>query len=94
MSKLTRQEEYGEYEGHKLLDGMKIWAVGKTPLEACDALARERWGGTVTELGAELPDDPNEEPIYDWGYRFWSDGTSFKAAGINVPGGVLLTWWK
>lgn len=90
MSHVTRQVKCGLYEGHRLSDGMEIWAVGKTPLEACDALARERWGGTVEKLGAPLPGDDT----YDWGYRFWSDGTSFKAAGVNVPGGVILTWWK
>ena len=50
MSRATRQDddEVGDYAGHKLVDGMKIWAVGRT---------------------------------------------SSKAAGIFVPGGVLLTWW-
>lgn len=95
MSKTTkRPDTFGdgtEYQGHDLaLAGMDaIWSVGATPRDAIVALCEARWGG---KLEGELrPLDADD--AYQWGHRFTSDGTHFKAAGINVPGGVVLTWW-
>lgn len=80
------------YEGHDLVPPIHIWAVGASPQEAIASLAAARWSGSTETLrmGEALDDSEG----YDWAYLFTSDGTSFKAAGINVPGGVVLTWWS
>lgn len=85
---------YEHYEGHDLnLAGMDtIWSVGATPWAAIQALCRARdWGKIEGDLVPLEGGDSN----YTWGFHFVSDnGTGFKAAGIHVPGGVILTWWK
>ncbi len=84
----------GWYEGHDLSksDWSTVWSVGATPLDAIRALCKARWNG---DLEGELTPLPGGNPSLEWGFRFQSDnGTSFKAAGIFVPGGVILTWWK
>jgi len=94
-----RQREYlgsteyptGVYNGHCLgLAGMEtIWSVGLTPEEAIRALCAARLG----EFGEDMT--PLELTTgFTWGFRFTADGTGCKAAGIHVPGGVVLTWWK
>ncbi len=86
------------YEGHDLkqADMEVIWSVGRTPREAIEALCKARWNGTLEGALTPLPIDPaRSDTRFTWGYRFLSDGgTSFKAAGVHVPGGVVLTWWK
>lgn len=86
------------YEGHDLkrADMNVIWSVGRTPREAIEALCKARWGGTLEGPLTPLPTDPARSDVrFTWGYRFRSDGgTGFKAAGVHVPGGVVLTWWK
>lgn len=79
------------YEGHKLTAGMVIYSTGKTPWEAIQALCQARFG---TDLEGELRPLEGGDPAYAWGFRFTSDGTHFKAAGIFIPGGALCTWWK
>lgn len=64
-------------------------AVGANPEEAIRSMARDRGWGEV-KMGSKIEDGDG----YDWGYRFTADGTGFKAAGVNVPGGCVLTWWK
>jgi hypothetical protein len=89
-----RAQPYGHYEGHDLLkaDMPILWSVGATPKDAIEALCQARWQGT---LEGELEELRGGDLAYEWGYRFKSDdGTSFKAAGIYVPGGVVCTWWK
>jgi hypothetical protein len=79
------------YSGHCLgLAGMDtIWSVGVTPEEAIRALCAARLG----EFGEDMT--PLELTTgFTWGFRFTADGTGCKAAGIHVPGGVVLTWWK
>lgn len=66
-------------------------AVGKTPEDAIKNLSESKGWGNV-EMGAELESDPSDR--FDWGFRFHAGGTSFKAAGVNMPGGCVLTWWK
>lgn len=82
----------GIYEGHDLhlADMDTIWAVGKTPEEAIRALCEARLG----KFGGELTSLEGGDERYTWGFRFTADGTSCKAAGVHVPGGVILTWWK
>jgi hypothetical protein len=89
-----KPQPYGNYEGHDLrrADMDTVWSIGATPRGAIEALCKARWGGTLEKLGEPLT---GGDPDYTWGFRFTSDnGTSFKAAGIHVPGGVILTWWK
>ena len=66
-------------------------SVGKTSEDAIRALAKDKGWGEV-EMGEPL--GPGSDPVYTWGFRFHAGGTSFKAAGWGVPGGVVLTWWK
>lgn len=89
-----KPQPYGNYEGHDLrrADMPILWSVGATPEEAIQALCQERWNGTLESMGEPLG---GGDTRFTWGYRFLSDnGTGFKAAGIHLPGGVALTWWK
>ena len=81
------------YEGHDIkLAGMDaIWAVGKAPAKAIAAFCSARVGKPLQRLGEALV---GGDERYSWGYRFTCDDTGFKAAGIHVPGGVVMTWWK
>jgi hypothetical protein len=89
-----KPQPYGNYEGHDLrrADMDIVWSVGATPEDAIQALCEARWGGTLEQMGEALE---GGDKLFTWGYRFLSDnGTSFKAAGVHIPGGVALTWWK
>lgn len=89
----TREFPEGLYDGHDLWrQSARAYSVGATPREAIIALCKVRlgkFGGTLTEIPCDSSD-----PRFEWGYRFTADGTGCKAAGIYVPGGVILTWWK
>lgn len=62
-------------------------------------------GGTVEECLRGFADSignsgignvasgPTGEPG-GWEATFTSGGTGFKAAGVYVPGGAIMTWWK
>lgn len=83
----------GCYNGHDLhlADMDTIYAVGRTPKEAIRALCEARLG----KFGDDMtPLPPEKDSAFTWGFRFTADGTGCKAAGIHVPGGVVLTWWK
>ncbi len=67
-----------------------IHAVGKSPEECIIAMAEFKGWGEVTKITNLEGGDPK----YTWGRRFYADGTSAKAAGWEVPGGFILTWWK
>jgi hypothetical protein len=86
--------DYGKYRedfsGRVQMFGHGIFAVGKTPEEAIVAMETER-GNLPVEMGDPLG---GNEAEYDWGFRYHANGTSMKAAGQNVPGGVILTWKK
>lgn len=68
----------------------KIYAVGETPEKAIEALAKFKGWGEITKVS----DLDGGDPKYTWGRRFCAGGTGMKAAGWEVPGGVVLTWWK
>ena len=68
----------------------ELYAVGKTPEDAILALAHFKGWGDVTGIAPLEGGDPK----YTWGKSFYADGTSMKAAGWTVPGGIVLTWWK
>lgn len=89
-----KPQPFGHYEGHDLrrADMDVIWSVGATPELAIEALCKARWGGTLEKLCDPLE---SRDGLHTWGYRFLSDnGTGFKAAGIEVAGGFVCTWWK
>jgi hypothetical protein len=99
QSPATRRPDFfgdgSQYEGHdiRLAKMDCIWSIGRTPEDAVDALCKARFGtpleGSLRPIGGvEDPTSP-----YTWGCRFTSGGTHFKAAGIHVPGGVIVTWW-
>jgi len=68
----------------------EIHGIGKTPEEAIVAAAAHKGWGEVTKIAPLEGGDPK----YTWGRSFCADGTSMKAAGWSVPGGVVMTWWK
>jgi hypothetical protein len=81
------------YEGHDLsrADMKTVWAIGETPEKAIEAFCWARLGYSSVERISPLEGGDSN---YQWGRRFTCEGTGFKAAGIYVPGGVILTWWK
>lgn len=88
------------YEGHTIPDDMTVWSIGLTPRDAVQAFCRVRLEGELEGELSPLEGDSwshrrvGRDPRFTWSCRFLCDGTSFKAAGIDVPGGVILTWWK
>lgn len=86
MSALTEVAQAAEEWALK----KRVHAIGRTPDEAIYAFAEFGGWGKITEISI-LEDG---DPMYTWGRRFFADGTSMKAAGWSVPGGVVLTWWK
>jgi hypothetical protein len=68
---------------------LTIHAVGKTVKGALVSLGRDfRWG-KVENIEEQTSDVPAR-----WFVRFTAGGTSMKAAGEYVRGGVIVTWWK
>lgn len=69
---------------------LAVQSVGGTPTEAIQALAEmKKWG--EVNLDSIIPMEIGES--FDWCLSFRASHTGFKAAGRNVPGGVILTWW-
>lgn len=68
----------------------ELHAVGKTPEECIKVAAESKGWGEITKIA----DLEGGDPKYTWGRSFRADGTSMKAAGWSVPGGVVMTWWK
>jgi len=67
----------------------RVYAVGLTPEKAIRALAKKVGWGRVQGFEEQPCDEDG-----GWFYRFRSgDGTSMKAGGRFVPGGVLIDWW-
>jgi hypothetical protein len=77
-------------DAHKrsLFNEHAFFSVGKKPEQAIRAYGRHHSWGKVANLQRQesLPDH--------WYYTFTASGTSMKAAGIYVTGGVIMTWWK
>ena len=68
----------------------EIHSIGEDPEGAIRALGHAKDWGAITQIR----DLEGGDPKYTWGKSFYADGTSMKAAGWTVPGGVVLTWWK
>ena len=68
---------------------LTIYAVGRNVEEALEALGKERKWGKVEGIEWQEVDVPCE-----WYVRFIADGTSMKASGEFITGGVIVTWWK
>ncbi len=86
-------------EGHltafiDAIDGMAdpptYYAFGTSPEDAIGTFA-ETQGWTDATIGEAIHGGDDR---YTWGFHWRADGTSMKAAGWHVPGGVVLTWWK
>jgi NADPH-dependent glutamate synthase beta subunit-like oxidoreductase len=71
-----------------------VWAVGKTPEDCIEAFCKAR--RMKCEHVPLKSGDPMLETSeeYQWGRRFRMADVGMKAAGIFVPGGVIMTWWK
>lgn len=70
---------------------VEIHAVGTSIASALRALGRGTGWGKVADIEIEV--DPNNSPA-QWFVRFTAGGTSMKASGEYVNGGVVVTWWK
>lgn len=68
---------------------IEIYAVGRNIKEALAALAESCGWDEVTGIEDQKTDVPCE-----WFVRFHADGTSMKASGEHVAGGVIVLWWK
>lgn len=68
----------------------EIYAVGETPEGALEHLGLSLGWGEVENFS----DLKGGSPEFEWGRRFTAGGTSMKAAGWRVPGGVVVAWWK
>ncbi len=68
---------------------LTIHAVGRTVEEALTALGKRHGWGKVTDLAFQ---SHTNAPV-EWYVRFAVDGTSMKAAGHYLTGGVIVTWW-
>lgn len=83
----------GLYECHQM--SSPIYAIGNKPEDAINAWCIAYFGmepSDLTPLNNKY--DSNFEMNWSWCYTFVCDGTSFKAGGINIPGGVVMTWWE
>jgi hypothetical protein len=96
---LTRERldlSYAE-GGPSLAPYQRVYSVGSTAVDAIQALgARIGWGelADFQDEGDGGSTNPVEAELSGWYYRFTADGTSMKAGGWYVPGGVVLDWWK
>lgn len=68
---------------------LTIYAVGVTVESAIKSLAQAIGWGDIDGIEFQPIDVPCE-----WYVRFHADGTSMKASGEYVTGGVIVTWWK
>ncbi len=71
-----------------------VHAVGAT-VELCVEAFLTGLGDTL-EPGSLRIDEADSAPGFQWGARFASarGGSGFKAAGRDVPGGRVMTWWS
>lgn len=93
----------GVYNGHNLARANMdtVWSVGVNPLDAIAAFCIVRLcepevddAALSHEIFTSMVSFDGGDPAYEWSYRFTCMGVEFKAAGIYVPGGCILTWWK
>jgi hypothetical protein len=68
---------------------LTIYAVGTTVENALEALKTTLGWGKITDIEFQSVRVPVE-----WYVRFHAGGTSMKAAGHYLTGGVIVTWWK
>lgn len=68
----------------------ELYAVGNSPAECILAAGRRLKWGKISNMKVLEGGDPR----YSWGLCFTADGTGMKAAGWEVPGGFVMTWWK
>lgn len=80
VAELTRKKVFDE----------ELYAVGTSPEDCIRAAGKKLKWGKITDLAVLEGGDPK----YTWGRRFCADGMSMKAAGWEVPGGFVMTWWK
>ena len=73
-----------------------VYSVTDCPLLSCGATPQAAVQNLATELEWTNVRDLAilGRGAFDWGHSFFADDTSMKSAGINVPGGSIVTWWK
>lgn len=70
----------------------RVLAVGATVPDALRSLGGAIGWGELTDFTDQ--GDDGLSPNHEWYFRFKADTTGMKAAGVFVPGGVAVTWWK
>jgi hypothetical protein len=68
---------------------LTIHAVGTSVERAIHTLGRSLKWGKIANIEWQPIDTPCQ-----WYIRFEAGGTSMKASGEYVTGGVIVTWWK
>jgi hypothetical protein len=74
------------------LERYDVKAIGLSPDAAIRAFVHSKGWGTVSKIEELSDSQPDDQ--FTWARRFTAGGTSFKAAGHEIPGGFTLTWWK
>lgn len=68
----------------------EVVAIGATPEAALCSLGVALGWGRLENFS----DLKGGSPEFTWGRRFTASDTGMKAAGWEVPGGVVVAWWK
>ncbi len=87
---IVRELDDVREEGRNVALQDDIHAAGTSPDQCIIAAANFKGWGAITDI---QPLDGGD-PKYTWGRTFYADGTSMKAAGWEIPGGFIMTWWK
>ena len=89
-TKLTKRRLALTYKpwGPALAPFQRVYAVGADPECALGALGKKIGWGKLDHFRFE------SASFGSWYCRFTADGTSMKAGGRYVPGGVIVDWWK
>jgi hypothetical protein len=80
--------------GPVLAPFQRVYSVGLQPTEALRALGDKIGWGKLDNFRLEDWNGGSGRVGDEWFCRFTADGTSMKAGGRFVPGGVIVDWWK
>ena len=69
-------------------------AIGTTIRDCVRNFCHQRMSVLDDDTLEWLDHEPYVDSTFTWGVRFRMGGDGMKAAGIHVPGGVIMTWWK
>lgn len=69
---------------------LEIYAVGSDVQSALFSLGESLNWGEIEDIEFQS----HEDAPCEWYVCFYAGGTSMKASGEYVTGGVIVTWWK